>query len=186
MAQRDKDRMMLQEAKNKVESYIYKIKNKLSDDEDTIATVTTVEQRDTVKQLADDAEEWLYDDGYNANLPTMEKKYDELAVPFEKILLRIKEKKALPAAKAALEKKLVEMEVIVADWVVNKTYISETERDLVTKQIDDVRAWVIEKDLEQSALQPSDEPVFISTEIPSRTSLLETLIMSLNKKPRKW
>merc|ERR1712087_875566 len=46
LAIKDKERIMLEESRNKVESYIYFIKNKMSDDEEEIAKVTTEEQRE--------------------------------------------------------------------------------------------------------------------------------------------
>merc|ERR1712125_14104 len=51
LARKDKERQMLEEARNKVESYIYKIKNKLVDDEENIGKVTTESQREEVSKL---------------------------------------------------------------------------------------------------------------------------------------
>ena len=45
--------MMLEESKNKVESYIYKIKNKLVDDEETMEKFATKKQRDEIRKLLD-------------------------------------------------------------------------------------------------------------------------------------
>jgi septal ring factor EnvC (AmiA/AmiB activator) len=41
LAQKDKERQNLEAAKNNLESYIYKIKNKLIDDEDNVKKVST-------------------------------------------------------------------------------------------------------------------------------------------------
>lgn len=183
MAQRDKDRMMLQEAKNKVESYVYKIKNYLLDHEDLVASVTTQEQRDEVSQLAANANEWLEEDGYDADLKTLDEKYDELSVPFEKILLRITEQTARPAAIEALNKKLVEIETLLKVWNETKPHITEDERNLIQTEVDEIRKWLDEKIKEQDSLDPHAEPVFLSTDIPNRTMLVEALVVSTSKKP---
>merc|ERR1712125_89064 len=106
MAESDKERILLEEARNKVESYIYHIKNKLVDDEEDINKISTEEQREAVSKIATEAEDWMYDDGYNADLATMEAKYDELSTPFEKIVNRTVEMVKRPEAIASLNKKL--------------------------------------------------------------------------------
>ena len=98
MDKADKERILLEEAKNKVESYIYYIKNKLLDDEDSIAKVSTKNQREECSKASAAAEEWLDDEGYKADLKTMVAKYEELSAPFEKIMLRVKETVARPEA----------------------------------------------------------------------------------------
>lgn len=183
MAQRDKERMMLQEAKNKVESYIYKIKNKLQDDEEAVGAVSTEEQRQEVQKLAIDAGEWLDEDGYDADLKTMEAKFLELSVPFEKILLRLAETKARPQAVAALNKKLVEMEGLMKLWEETKQHITADERGIVIKQVEEMRKWIEEKEAEQALKLAHEDPVFVSADLPGKTRLVESLILSLDKKP---
>merc|ERR1712159_234007 len=90
LAQKDKERVMLEAAKNKVESYVYLVKNKLIDDEENIAKVTTEEQREELRKLAMDGEDWLYDEGYTADLAATEAKYAELSEPAEKVWFRVK------------------------------------------------------------------------------------------------
>lgn len=104
MAERDKERMMLEESRNKVESYIYYIKNSLADREKELSEVSTEEQREEATNLALAAQDWMDDEGYSADLATMEDKYASLSHPFEKILLRLKEKVARPKAVEDLRK----------------------------------------------------------------------------------
>jgi hypothetical protein len=63
LANRDMERMMLEESKSKVKWYIHKIKNKLADDEEAVTSVPNNEQ-EVVRgsrgrqKLADAAGEW--------------------------------------------------------------------------------------------------------------------------------
>merc|ERR1712187_378793 len=59
LAIKDRERIMLDESRNKFESYIYHIKNRFSEGRDSIAAVSTVNQRESILKSADDAEEWL-------------------------------------------------------------------------------------------------------------------------------
>merc|ERR1712071_416913 len=98
LEQKDRERIMLEESRNKVESYIYYIKNKLNDDEDEIAKITNEEQRSSILSMAMEAEDWLYEDGYDADLATFEDKFVELSEPAEAIFFRQKEMTARPEA----------------------------------------------------------------------------------------
>jgi len=184
MAERDKARMMLEESKNKVESYIYKIKNKLTDDEETIEGVTNKKQREEVRKLAEAAEEWLYEDGYHADLPTMEDKYAELSVPFEKILLRISETTARPSVIEKVRKKLDEIVALMEKWVEAKPQVTEEERKEVLDKVAEARKWIEEKEKAQSKKKPHEDPAFLSSEVPLQLKPIEALVVRLNRKPK--
>jgi len=186
LARVDKERMMLEEAKNKVESYIYQIKNKLVDDEENVAKITTDKQRKEIKKLADDAEEWMYDDGYNADLPTFEDKYAELSVPFEKILFRLEELEARPAAVESLTKKLGKVEDLMTKWETEKPDITEEERKEVLDKVAEVSKWLEDAEKKQKKAKAHEDPAFTSAEVPEQTKDLEVLVAKLNrKKPPK-
>lgn len=184
MAEKDKERMMLEESKNKVESYIYRIKNKLTDDEEEINSVTTKKQREEVKKLADAAEDWLYEDGYSADLATMEDKYAELSVPFEKIMLRISEKTARPEAIEAVQTKLTEIEALMAKWEESKPQVTEEERKSVLDKVEEVRKWIEDMEKKQSKKKPHDEPAFLSEEVGLQIKPIQSIILRLNRKPK--
>jgi molecular chaperone DnaK (HSP70) len=74
----DKERILLEESRNKVESFIYKLKNELVDRADEIEKVTNEKQRKELAKLSSDAEEWLDEIGYKADRATSEDKYAEL------------------------------------------------------------------------------------------------------------
>lgn len=116
LAQADKDRMMLEESKNKYESYIYYIRNKLIDHEEEIAKVTTEEQREALRKSAEDAEEWMFDEGFSADLKTYDEKFVELSTPAEKAFFRMAELTARPKAIDALSAKLTKIEELIKKW----------------------------------------------------------------------
>jgi len=184
LAAADKERMLLEESKNKVESYVYHIKNTLLDDEENISKVTNEEQRAEVLKLAEDAEEWMYDEGYDADLPTYEDKYAELSVPMEKIKRRVKEAEDRPSAIKALTKKLTKIEKLMADWVESLPQVTEEERAGVLESVEGVRKWIAEKEEEQSKTDPWEEPVFTSEEVPLQTKEIESAVKKLSKKPK--
>jgi len=184
MARKDHERLMLEEAKNKYESMIYFIRNKMSDDEEAIAAVSTEEQRTTVLKNAEDAEEWMYDDGYTAGLETYNSKYEELAGPAEAIFFRLSESKARPEAIKDLNEKLVKIEELMTKWETSKPQVTEEDRANVAEKVENVRKWIIDQEEAQAATNPWDEPAFKSTDVPKQTKDVEALIGRLSKKPK--
>lgn len=184
LRRKDQERVLLEEAKNRVESYIYQIKNKLIDDEENIAKVTTEEQREELRKLSEDGEEWLYDDGYNADLATMEAKYKELSEPAEKVWFRVKEMTLRPEAIDAMKKKLEKVEELLVKFSESMPQITEDEIADVKEKVEGVKTWISEKEAEQASKKPHEEPAFTSEEVPLQTKSMERLIAKLMKKPK--
>jgi hypoxia up-regulated 1 len=184
LAQKDKERMMLEEAKNKYESYIYFIRNKLVDDEEDVNKVTSEEQREALRKSAEDAEEWMFDEGFSADLKTYEAKYEELSAPAEKAFFRVAELSARPKAIKALTSKLDKVEELMKKWETTMTHITEEERKEVLDKVADVRKWVEEKVKEQEKADKTADPVFTSEEVPGQTKKIESIVGKLMKKPK--
>lgn len=175
---------MLEEAKNKYEAYIYHIRNKLVDDEDDVAKVTSEEQREALRKSAEDAEEWMFDEGFSADLKTYETKYEELSAPAEKVFFRVVELSARPKAIKALSSKLDKVEKLMKDWEVTMTHITEDERKEVLDKVAEVRKWIDEKVEEQEKADQTSDPVFTSEEVPGQTKKIESIVGKLMKKPK--
>jgi hypoxia up-regulated 1 len=184
MALRDKERIMLEESRNRLESYIYRVKNKLEDDADQLAKVSTEEQREECRKLAASAQEWMEEEGYGADFATMEDKYAELSVPFEKILLRLSELTARPAAVEALQKRLTEIEQLMEKWSTERPQVTEEERTGVLEKVEGVRKWISEQEEAQAAKKAHEDPAFLSSSVPIQTKAIEALVVRLSKKPK--
>jgi len=184
LAQADEERMMLEESKNKFESYIYHIRNRLIDDEELVAKVTTEEQREALRQSAEDAEEWMFDDGYTADLATYEAKYLDLSEPAEKVFFRMAELTARPAAIDALSKKLNKIEELMTKWATTMPHITEEERREVLDKVEEVALWIVDKNEAQEATELTEDPAFTSEEVPGQTKRIESLVAKLMKKPK--
>ena len=184
LAQVDKERTTLEEAKNDYEAYIYYIRNKLIDYEEEIAKVTSEEQREALRKSAEDAEEWLFDDGYTADLKTFQEKFAELKTPAEKAFFRMSELTARPRAIDALSKQLVKVEDLMKLWETTMTHITEEERAEVSDKVGLVRSWIEEKVGEQDKADATADPVFTSEEVPGQIKKIDSIVERLKKKPR--
>jgi len=184
LARKDNERIMLEEAKNKFEAYIYEIKNKFADNEEAIGSISTQSQREALLKSADDAAEWMDDEGYDAGLEQFEKKYKELYDPAEKIFFRLKENDARPAAVSALREKLGKVEDLMKKWEETMPQVTAEERTEVLDLVEEVRKWILEKEQAQAVADPASDPVFKSEEVPLQTKKIEALVGKLNRKPK--
>jgi hypothetical protein len=184
LARMDKERVLLEEAKNQLESYIYKVKNKLSDDEEKIAKISTEEQREELSKLAMEAEDWLFDEGDTAEVAIIRGKYEELATPAEKIWFRLTESTARPEAVQALKDKLTETEEKLNKWFEGKDYITEEEKSDLASKFEAARKWLADKEEEQAAKAPHEDPAFTSEEVPAQMQPIMKLATRLMKKPK--
>jgi len=184
LAELDRQRVLLEESKNKLESYFYYVKNKLIDDEDNIAKVSSEEQREELSKLAMEAEDWLFDEGDTADVETIQAKYDDLATPAEKVWFRLKEMTERPAAVKALNEKLVEIEEKFTKWVTDLTHITEEEKSDVYSKIESARKWLSDNVDAQAEKAGHEDPVFTSDEVPLQTKPVQKLIAKLTKKPK--
>jgi hypoxia up-regulated 1 len=124
----------------------------------------------------------MYDDGYDADLPTFEDKYAELSVPFEKILFRLEELEARPAAVESLTKKLGKVEDLMTKWETEKPHITEEERKEVLDKVAEVRKWLEDAEKKQKKVKAHEDPAFTSAEVPEQTKDIEALVAKLNRK----
>jgi len=184
LAELDKQRVLLEEAKNKLESYFYYVKNKLLDDEEDISKISTEDQREELKKLSMNAEDWLFDEGDTADLEAIRAKYDELATPAEKVWFRLKEMTQRPAAVKSLNERLTEIEEKFTKWVADLTHITEEEKSDVFSKIETVRKWLSDNVDAQAEKAGHEEPVFTSEEVPLQTKSIQKLIAKLSKKPK--
>ena len=78
MSSEDDERKAKEAALNELEGYIYKVKNRILDDEDKLKAVSTDEQRQEVLDLASATEDWLYDEGRNQKVEVYRTKQADL------------------------------------------------------------------------------------------------------------
>jgi DNA repair ATPase RecN len=181
LAQKDKERMMLEEAKNTYEAYIYYIRNKLSDDEEAVNKVTSEEQRKQLLKSAEEAEEWMFDEGFSADLETYQNKYKELSEPAEKTFFRVSELSARPKAIDDLTKKLDKVVELMKKWETTMEHITEEERKEVLDAVDKAREWIETNVKAQEETDPTGEPAFKSADVPGQTKKIESIVSKLMK-----
>merc|ERR1712176_504369 len=131
-----------------------------------------------------DAEDWMYDDGYDADFATYTEKYVELTEPAEKLFFRMVEVIERPKAVGALREKLDKIENLMQKWETTHPQVTDEERADVLSKVEDVKNTLLEKEEAQAAADPSEDPVFTSAEVPLLTKEIQSLLSKLSKRPK--
>lgn len=180
----DDQRKAKEAALNELEAYIYKVKNRIMDDEDKLKAVSTEEQRQEVVDLANNAEEWLYDEGRDQKVEVYQEKQKEIRVKAEAIFHRYSELTARPEAMKKARSSLAEVKNIVSTWAEKMPHITQEEKDKLLDTVSKAEAWLEEKDELQAAKSPFEDPVFDSADVPLQLRTAGMLLDRLMKKPK--
>jgi len=182
----DENRKAKAAALNDLEAYIYKIKNRLLDDETVLSAISTAEQRQAVIDTANAAEEWLYDDGRDATVSQYQAKMKEISDPANAIFLRFTELEKRDAAVKKVKASLQDIKTTVNNnWTAeSKPQITEEEKASLLSAVAKVDAWIEEKAELQLAQSPYDKPVFLSSEVLSQLKPVMLIYDKLVKKPK--
>ena len=89
--------------------------------------VTTEGQQEKLQRSAEDAEEWMFNKGYTANLAMYDARYTALSMSALKVLSRIAKLEARPKAVKALNKKLGKIMDLMTAWEKIMVHIKEED-----------------------------------------------------------
>lgn len=179
----DAARKAREAALNDLEAYIYKVKNSLTDDEDNWKTVSTEEQRQEVVDLANAAEEWIYDDGRNADVNEYKSKQGEVRKKAEAIFHRFSELTDRPKAVEKAQSAIRAVKAKIESWKAPESHITSKEIDSLVAAVAKVEEWLESKQELQLGLAPHEKPAFDSDDVVTTMEPLSNLFKKLLAKP---
>lgn len=180
----DNARKAKEAALNDLEAYIYKVKNKISDEEEQLVIVSTEEQRQQVVDLANAAEEWIYDDGRYADVIVYSEKHKELKKLAEAIFHRHSELVDRPAAVTKAQSVLAEIRLKAASWPEKMPHITAKEIDSLLDAVIKAELWLEAKQEAQLGRTAFEDPVFDSSDVPAQLKPVGVLFDRLSRKPK--
>jgi hypoxia up-regulated 1 len=184
LQQADEIRRAKAAAMNDLETYLYKVKNRLMDEETQLKSVSTEDQRQEVQDLANSIEEWLYDDGRDQEVPVYTAKQSELRAKAESIFHRYTEVKARAEAVSSARKALTEVRNKVSTWPEKMPHITSEESESLLKLVETAESWMNEKESAQSKVSPFEKPAFDSSEVAPQLKPVSVLLDKLMRKPK--
>jgi len=181
MALQDKVMEETKERKNAVEAYVYSMRSKLEEGGQLFDYVKE-DVRTSFKELLNNTEDWLYEDGEDETKGVYVKKLEELSAIGNPIEERYNEEHKRPGAIAALESACQMIKQTSQDEA--HAHIDAEDLKKVQKECDEAAKWLAEKVELQSALQKTDDCVLKSEDIEKKRSVLERFATPILSRPK--
>jgi hypothetical protein len=138
-SKRDDDKIKTDIARNDFESMIYKLRDWYRDEDNApYVEESSVEER--IEKLTEQ-EDWLYEDGADANYTVYEEKHKELQKEFDKLDNRKAWYEQQDEFKRATVEALDTYVEKVAKLTETKPWITDDEVKDVTDKVDEIRKW---------------------------------------------
>ncbi|KAI9895765.1 hypothetical protein PsorP6_019329 [Peronosclerospora sorghi] len=171
------------EAKNSLETFIYKAHDTLSAQESEIKLVTIPEQVESLQSKLDETESWLYDDGDKVEAAEYNEKMVMLNSDLSAILFRVTELE-VPIAIETAKQYVSNTRGLIDQWSTSKPQVTDEQRGDVTEKLDELEAWLTESETRQKAAPKHEKPVLTSTDVTKNVKGIKKFVAFLTKRPK--
>ncbi|GLV37373.1 uncharacterized protein CBL_10660 [Carabus blaptoides fortunei] len=187
----DRARTRRETAQNNLESFVIDALAKLQTDE--FASAGTAEEIDKIRTTCSQLSDWLYEDGFDADATTYEKKIGELKALTKDLYSRVFEHRERPEARKALEQMLAgatsflnSAKNLTKTTNPEKDVFTEIEIETLSKVIRETTEWKDKSTQEQNKLKKY-EPVTMTVKLMSeKMALLDREVKYLVNKLKIW
>ncbi len=178
-----------EEARNAIESYLYRVRDLV--DDPTFTSVSKASERSSISSKTDELSAWLSDDGETADTATLKLKRGSLESLIKPLETRLSQNKLRAASFEEFESSLVDARAFVAEARANLT--AAIEQNLASKysvtELDSLNA-TIEKDAEwfekgkalQAKRGPSDDPALLTGDVDARRRKVNEQISKIKRR----
>ncbi|CAJ0853722.1 10007_t:CDS:2, partial [Entrophospora sp. SA101] len=184
MGKADHERHACEEAKNHLESYVYKSQKFL--DDPIVKKVSTDEQRSELLKRLSETSEWLYGEGENASIDEFHSRLDGLRLLEKPFLFRkgefIKRPGAISSLKSLIDKRCGFVRQRRANLIPKITHYTDENIDKLLNVCDKVENWLNEKLAEQEKTAPHIDPVFTTDDVQKKAKEINREFSNLVKK----
>ncbi|XP_055866156.1 hypoxia up-regulated protein 1-like isoform X2 [Biomphalaria glabrata] len=184
----DKEKMELEKAKNELESFIFDLQDKLS--QDLHMKCTTEEEREKINAQLSEASDWLYDQTPETKKADFVSKLKFLKDATKALSKRVYEHEERPKALAALKSALNQTTVFLAT-VKNMTDVedpifTQVELETLEKLINETKQWRDNSVKAQSKLKAYEEPTLKAEDVGLKIAALDREMRYLINKAKNF
>mmetsp|Transcript_34271 Transcript_34271/g.82538 ORF Transcript_34271/g.82538 Transcript_34271/m.82538 type:complete len:823 (-) Transcript_34271:1408-3876(-) len=171
--------------RNSLESYIYDMRDKIISENQLGPYATESEKADFTK-VNEATENWLYEDGFDANKSAFAAKLEDLKKLGGPIEKRAAEAVARPPAISALQKNIEDKKKWLADAQSNDAYahITADEFSKAHAKCDEVSSWLYDMMDKQGSLASSVDPAFTAADVNAKAQEMQNVVGPIMYKPK--
>ena len=177
---RDEDKERNDVARNTFEALVYKVREWLREEENEAYVVE--DERESRIQFLNEMEDWLYEDGADANYTVLENRTAELQKDFDVYTGRKDLHENLDELVKKAKSKIDKIEEKTEALKDEKVWITEEERKDVLDTAKDLTKWIDESVEKQSKLAKHEKPVFDIDELKKKLKKLNNLFNKVSNK----
>ncbi|CDU24467.1 related to glucose regulated stress protein, HSP70-like [Sporisorium scitamineum] len=175
MAQAATRKAAREEARNAIESYLYRVRDLIEDP--TFASVSKPSERTSITSKTDELSAWLFDEGETADTATLKLKRASLESLIKPLETRVSQNKLRATSFAEFETSLADARAFVAEARANLTAAIEanqsskysvTELDALSATIEKDAEWFEKGKKLQEKKGPADDPALLSGDVDAR------------------
>ncbi|KAI9282196.1 heat shock protein 70 family [Sporodiniella umbellata] len=176
-----------EEARNSLESFVYRVQDFLYDD--VVQIVTKEEDIEKFREKLSETSEWLYDEGENSETHIYNTKLRELQSIEGPIQHRFKEYKERPKnieLIASIVESVKEFANNIRGQAEDVRYHTEEELEALSSTSKAVEEWIDEQITKQKAILDTDEPILLTSKVLEKAKHLKSELLKLvsKKKPK--
>lgn len=177
------DRLIIETAdkRNELEAYIYAMRSKL---DGALKEFATSSEKDKLKSLMTDAEDWLYNEGFDSTKQEYERKIGDLRKLGNPIDNRYNQHQNRPGAVDSLKKQIELCKNFTANYDDAHSHITEDERDKLRKETQATEEWMYDFIGRQADSPLSAEPVLTVESIAAKRNSLFSVANPILTKPK--
>jgi heat shock protein 4 len=170
--------------RNELESYIYEMRDKIVS-ESQLALYATEQEKATFSQELESAENWLYEDGFDAAKKTYADKLDGLKNIGSPIQRRQAEAAARPNAVARLQQSVETYKKWLNESQADEKFahITDEERQKAIEKCDEISTWMYDMLDKQGYLPTNADPACTVAEIQAKNTELNSVVSPIMHKP---
>jgi len=171
------------EARNALESYVLEMRSKVQDEKE-LANYVKESDRDKFVEALTKVEDWLNEDGFDAQKSEYVSKLDELKKQGDPITHRKKEEGFRPERISALKSAIGRYHNFATSKDEKYAHIEDAEKKKVLKLANDTDQWLAQSLSKQDRVAKHEDPVLTSKSISDKLHELENANEPIVNKPK--
>ena len=183
LKQEDELRALKSELKNDLESYVFKTRSFIRENEDELSKVSEEEEREGILADLEVLEDWLYEDGEDggadAEVPVYKKKRKDMDKRVNSIKQRLLELELRPKAVEAARAIIKSIGATIETFPTLRPQILPTMIEELKNETSQLEAWLDEVEKEQAELDDRQEPRFSSSEVSRKMKKVKAVVTRL-------
>jgi len=170
-----------QAKRNELETYVYDTRSALHD---SLEAYATEEVKNAFSAQLDGTENWLYEDGFDADVATYAAKLAELRAVGTPIVKRKIEAEGRDQSVALLLSEIESFRSFIQTTTEANEHLTDSDRDVIRTACNKREDWLREQQAAQGSKAPHEEPVLTLADISGRISSLRGECLPIKNKPK--